>query len=102
MVKKIQLIRQMGTADCGPACLAMIFAFYGDKIDVNDIKANTRIGRDGLSLAKMKEIVEAYGFIFKAYSNYEIERNIQENCPLIMCTKNNHFVVIEKKVKKDM
>lgn len=100
MVKKIQLIRQMGTADCGPACLAMIFAFYGDKIDVNDIKANTRIGRDGLSLAKMKEIVEAYGFIFKAYSNYEIERNIQENCPLIMCTKNNHFVVIEKKVKK--
>ena len=69
MVKKIQLIRQMGTADCVASAQYSndYFCFsHVDKIDVNDIKANTRIGRDGLSLAKMKEIVEAYGFIFKS------------------------------------
>lgn len=48
-------------------------------------------------------LVSAKDMLEKAREGkYEIERNIQENCPLIMCTKNNHFVVIEKKVKKDM
>ena len=100
MRKKMQLVRQMGISDCGPACIAMIFAFYGYKINVNDIKANTRIGRDGISLAKMRNIVEEYGFIFKAYSNCQSEDNIEKKLPIIMCTKNNHFVVVEKKIKR--
>lgn len=100
MRRKMQLVRQMGISDCGPACIAMIFAYYGYKINVNDIKANTRIGRDGISLAKMKKIVEEYGFIFKAYSNYQTEENIEKNLPIITCTKNNHFVVIEKKIRR--
>lgn len=97
--KNIHLIRQLGTTDCGIACLVMIFRYYKYKINIIDLKTSTSTGRNGMSLMQMKEIVENHGFLFKAYTNYSIEENLVSNLPVIMCSKENHYVVISKKIK---
>ncbi|MDW2797739.1 peptidase domain-containing ABC transporter [Clostridium boliviensis] len=97
--KKVPLIRQLGTTDCGISCLTMIFQYYGCKFNQNDIRANLNIGRDGLSLSDMKYIAEEYGFQFTAYEDFLVEENISDNLPLIMCTKNNHYFVVTQKKK---
>ena len=48
--------------DCGAACLAMLFNYYGCKVDIVDISTYIHIGRDGMSLSIMKETAEKYGF----------------------------------------
>lgn len=102
MIKKnIHLIRQLGTTDCGIACLTMIFQYYRYKIDITELNATINIGRNGMSLAKMKEIVEYHGFSFKAYENYSIEENLIKSLPVIMFSKENHYVVISKKKRNN-
>ena len=87
----------MGTTDCGIACLTMLFQYYGFYIDISEMKATIKIGRNGMSLAKMRDIAEEYHFIFNAYGNYSEEQNLLSNLPLIMCSKENHFVVVSEK-----
>lgn len=87
----------MGTTDCGLACLTMLFQYYGFNIDISEMKASIKIGRNGLSLAKMRDITEDYNFSFKAYGEYSNEQNLLSNLPLIMCSKENHFVVVAGK-----
>lgn len=94
--KSVPLIRQMGTTDCGIACLTMLFQYYGFNIDISEMKARIKIGRNGVSLAKMRDIAEEYGFSFKAYSDYLEEQNLLSNLPVIMCSKENHFVVVSE------
>ncbi|MBE5981077.1 MAG: peptidase domain-containing ABC transporter [Paenibacillaceae bacterium] len=96
--KKVPMIRQLGTTDCGISCLTMIFQYYGSKFNQNDIRANLNIGRDGLSFSDMKYIAEEYGFQFTAYEDFLVEENISVNLPLIMCTKSNHYFVVTHKV----
>lgn len=72
-------------------------ATQGDKIDISELKATTSIGRNGMSLAKMKEITEEHNFSFKAYGNYETEENLIKCLPIIMCSKENHYVVVAEK-----
>lgn len=100
MKKRISFVRQLGTTDCGPACLSMIFGYYGCKVRINDIKFSVNIGRDGMSLAKMKEIAERNFFSFRAYSDFKTEDNVKDNLPVIMCSLKNHYVLVEKKINK--
>lgn len=97
--RKVPLVRQLGTTDCGAACLTMIFQYYGCKANINDIKGKLDMGRDGLSLMDMKKVSEAFGFKFSAYEDYIDEENIVNNLPLIMGTKDNHYFVVADKVK---
>ena len=84
--KSVPLIRQMGTTDCGIACLTMLFQYYGFNIDISEMKARIKIGRNGVSLAKMRDIAEEYGFSFKAYSDYLEEQNLLSYLRVIMCS----------------
>ena len=65
--RTIPFISQLGSLDCGVACITMILNYYGIKVDIVDIGSTIHIGRDGMSLVEMKSIVENYGFKFAAY-----------------------------------
>ena len=56
--KKVHYVSQLGSMDCGIACLTMILNYYGCKSDIVDIGAEIQIGRDGMTLAQMKELAE--------------------------------------------
>lgn len=74
---KIPFVAQLGSMDCGAACLAMLFNYYGCKVDIVDISTYIHIGRDGMSLSIMKETAEKYGFRFSAYQySYEDRKSV--------------------------
>lgn len=94
--RRIRYVAQLGNMDCGIACLTMIFNYYGVKVDIVDIGSDVYIGRDGVTLLKLKSISEKYGFKFNAYQ-YEYSKKILEsNLPAILFN-GSHYVVIEKK-----
>ncbi len=97
-MKKIRFVHQLGNTDCSLACLAMLFRYYNTKVSLSLLAAENMTGRDGLSLTELKQIVEKYHFEFKAYKTGYNEKNIVDNLPVMICSKQNHFVLIEKKV----
>lgn len=97
MQHKIKLIRQLGTTDCGAVCLYMIFNYYSAKVKLFDIRSCFPIGRDGMTLLQMKTIAQRFGFELHAY-NYEYnEVLLDENLPVILCSKYNHYIVVAEK-----
>ncbi|MDR6726761.1 ATP-binding cassette subfamily B protein [Paenibacillus amylolyticus] len=99
MMKKMRLIRQLGMTDCGTACLTMLFNYYHYRSDITKISLGANVGRDGVSLEDMKLICEQHFFKFKAYNYANNEQNLIQHLPVIMCSKENHYVVIEKRTK---
>ena len=95
--KRVPLIRQVGITDCGFACLTMLFNYYGYNIDISELKAKNSVGRNGLSLAKLKEICQENYFQFKAYKNFSSENDLLMNLPAILFSKTNHYVVVSRK-----
>lgn len=92
---KIPYIAQLGSMDCGAACLAMLFNYYRCKVDIVDISTCIRIGRDGMSLSMMKETVEKYGFKFFAYQYSYEQKNLDSMLPAILCN-DSHYIVVER------
>ena len=46
--RRVPVVQQLAAADCGAACLAMVLAYYGKEVAVEDLRALMGIGRDGL------------------------------------------------------
>lgn len=95
MPKKVPYVAQLGTMDCGIACLTMIFRYYGRKVDIVDVGSNIPIGRDGISIATMRDIAEKHGFKLVAYNHDYSEEEIERRLPAILYS-GTHFVVAEK------
>lgn len=98
--RKVQLVRQLGNTDCGVACIVMILNYYEVKINSSDITSKYKIGRNGMSLHTMKDILENFGFIFKAYKETQNKEDIISNLPLIICSHDNHFAVVSNYKKE--
>lgn len=92
---KIPFVAQLGSMDCGAACLAMLFNYYGCKVDIVDISTYIHIGRDGMSLSIMKETAEKYGFRFSAYQYSYEQKNLDSMLPVILCN-DSHYIVVER------
>ncbi len=92
-------IAQLGSMDCGIACLTMIFNYYCCNVDIVDVGSDFFIGRDGITLAQMKEIAVKYGFNFVAYKYMYDQKNLIERLPAILCN-DAHYIVVEK-IKKN-
>lgn len=93
--KKTPYIAQLGSMDCGVACLTMIFNYFGFKVDIVDVGSEVHIGRDGMTLAHMKAIAETYGFKFFAYQYSYNQKNLKSKLPAILCNE-SHYIVVEK------
>lgn len=93
--RKIPYIAQLGNMDCGVACLTMLFNYFGCKVDIVDVGTGIYIGRDGMTLAQMKEIAEGWGFKFTAYKYAYDEENLIGKLPAVLCN-NSHYIVVEQ------
>ena len=93
--QKIPYIAQLGSMDCGVACLTMLFNYFGLKSDIVDVGAEVCIGRDGMTLVQMKAITEAYGFKFSAYQYFYEQQNLDSMLPAILCN-DSHYIVVER------
>ena len=90
------LVRQRDAKDCGPSCLAMIVKHYGGSFNINSIRTDCALNREGVSLLGISKAAEELGFKSVggrlSFSSLASEALL----PCIVHWSQNHFVVVYK------
>ncbi len=93
--KKTPTIYQMENTECGAASLAMIMAYYGKFVPLEEVRIETGVSRDGCKASKIVKGARKYGMKADGY-RWELEKLLeQKSLPCIIHWNFNHFVVFE-------
>jgi ATP-binding cassette subfamily B protein len=97
---KYPFVRQLERMDCGPACLAMVAAFYGVHYTLQYLREACCIGMAGTSMEGLAKGAQAIGFRALAVKvPFAAQKgNDMQHVPLpaIAFWGQNHFVVVYK------
>ena len=85
----------MESTDCGPACLQMICAYYGNSLSQQFIKDGLSISRIGVTIRDIKERAESLG-LETVVAKANIGQITHLGSPAILHWSGNHFVVLYK------
>ena len=91
---KVPVVMQMEALECGAASLAMILAYYGKWIPLEQVREDCGVSRDGSNAKNILKAARSYGLNAKAY-RYNPER-LKEigKFPMIVHWEFNHFIVL--------
>ena len=90
----MKLIPQHDQMDCGPACIAMISAFFGKKHRIDYIREISYLKRDGVSLRGISEAAEKIGLNTHASMLDLNTLDLEGTLPCVLHWNQNHFVVL--------
>ncbi|HEY1351403.1 MAG TPA: peptidase domain-containing ABC transporter [Ktedonobacteraceae bacterium] len=93
--KKVPVIIQMNTVECGAACLAMILSYYGRQSGICEVRERCGVGRDGISARGLVQAAGAYGLRTRALRVESHELRFVA-LPAIIHWDFNHFLVLER------
>ncbi|MEZ9523902.1 peptidase domain-containing ABC transporter [Enterovibrio norvegicus] len=93
--KKLRLIRQTESAECGIACLAMVADWHGFKIDLSTMRSRYHFSQHGLTLADVIDCARSLNMSSRAL-HASIEDLSNLSTPCILHWDMNHFVVLSK------
>lgn len=93
--KQLPLVRQTEAAECGVACLAMVAAWYGYKIDLPSLRTHFGVSQHGMTLARVIECAEAMHLSSRPL-RLEIDDLSKLQTPCVLHWDLNHFVVLKK------
>ena len=93
-VARTPMIMQMEALECGAACLAMVLAYYGKWVPLEQVRLDCGVSRDGSNLKNLHLTGQHYGMEAHGYK-MEVE-NLREQgvFPCIIHWNFNHFVVL--------
>ena len=93
-VAKVPVVMQLEALECGAAALAMVMAYYGKWIPLEQVRVDCGVSRDGSKAKNLVQAARHYGFDVKAF-RYSIE-GVRENAsfPCIIHWNMDHFVVL--------
>lgn len=93
--RQVPILLQMNEVECGLACLAMIFSYYGRKTSVSELRTTYGVGRDGLSALSLVKAARRTGMIARAIS---LPKNDFKHVtlPAIIHWQFNHFMIVER------
>ena len=93
-VAKVPVVMQMEALECGAASLAMVAAYYGKWVPLEQVRLDCGVSRDGSNARNVLRAARSYGFVAKGY-RYEPEDLRKEGkFPCIIHWNFNHFVVL--------
>ncbi|MGI6148611.1 MAG: hypothetical protein GX195_12475 [Firmicutes bacterium] len=98
-VAKVPIIMQMEAVECGAASLAMIMAYHGKWIPLEQLRQECGVSRDGSKAKNLVMVARAYGLKAQGYRK-EPEGLRSIPLPAIIHWNFNHFVVLNG-FKKD-
>ena len=92
-VAKTPVLVQMEALECGATSLAMIAAYYGKWMPIEQVRADCGVSRDGTNIQNIAKAARGYGMDVEGYQ-YSVEA-LKENgtYPCIISWNGNHYVV---------
>ena len=94
-VKKVPVIMQLENLECGAACLAMVMAYYGKWVPLEQVRRDCGVSRDGSKAKNIYIAAEHYGFDVEAFRMSPEALKESGQFPCIIHWNMNHFVVLD-------
>jgi NHLM bacteriocin system ABC transporter peptidase/ATP-binding protein len=93
-VAKVPVVMQLEALECGAASLAMVMAYYGRWVPLEQVRIDCGVSRDGSKAKNIYKAAQHYGFDVKAYSMNPESLKEKGQFPCIIHWNMNHFVVL--------
>jgi ATP-binding cassette subfamily B protein len=93
--RRVPLVRQLAFTDCGAACLAMVLAYHGKHVPLDELRQMTSTNRDGVDALAMTQAARRYGLSARGLA---ADVDDLEHLPpaTILHWDFTHFVVFER------
>ena len=92
-VAKVPVIMQLEALECGAASLAMLMAYYGKWVPLEQVRVDCGVSRDGSKAKNIALAAMHYGFKVRAFRFDPQTIQKEASFPCIIHWNMNHFVV---------
>ncbi|MCE2392673.1 MAG: hypothetical protein J4G09_14545 [Proteobacteria bacterium] len=91
--RRLPVVHQSETSECGLACLAMVGSYFGHDLDLPGLRKRFPIGARGMRLSDLMRVAERLGLASRPL-RLEVEQIGQLQAPAILHWDLDHFVVL--------
>ena len=92
---RVPVVMQMEALECGAASLAMVMAYYGKWVPLEQVRLDCGVSRDGSNARNVLVAARSYGFDAQGYRCEPDALRKNMSCPCIIHWNFNHFVVLD-------
>jgi ATP-binding cassette, subfamily B, bacterial len=93
--RRVPWVRQMEAADCGAACLAMVLAYHGRHVPLDELRDMTSTNRDGVNAFALTHAARWYGLTARGVAA-DVDALNRLPSGSILHWEFNHFVVLDR------
>ena len=94
-VANVPIIMQLEALECGAASLAMVMAYYGKWVPLEQLRVECGVSRNGSSAKNILQAARKHGFATKGYALNALKLKQRGKFPAIVHWNGGHFVVVD-------